>query len=274
MSKNIANRHQTLRLLKKYEQKAKKHLGQNFMVDPNVVQKIARESVGSQREVCLEIGPGLGALTEQLAQEYNKVIAYEIDEYMVEILQESLEEYDNVTVIHEDFLKANLSEIPEPITVCANLPYYITTPLLFRLMELDVDQMTLMVQKEIGERLAAKVSTKDYSSLSIQIQYYFDVEKIMKVSPESFLPKPNVDSIVVKLRKRNDATMPYDEKVFFEFVRASFQFRRKTLMNNLKAIDKHQDYLAVFEKLGWDVRVRAEDLTLEDFLDLYGALYA
>ena len=140
--------------------------------------KNSAQSVGSKKRSLFRDRPGLGALTEQLAQEYNKVIAYEIDEYMVEILQESLEEYDNVTVIHEDFLKANLSEIPEPITVCANLPYYITTPLLFRLMELDVDQMTLMVQKEIGERLAAKVSTKDYSSLSIQINIIFDVEKL------------------------------------------------------------------------------------------------
>lgn len=261
-------------LLKKYEQRAKKHLGQNFMIDPNVVQKIARESVCSQRKICLEIGPGLGALTEALAQEYEQVLAYEIDEHMVEILKESLEDYDNIEVIHEDFLEADLSKIPEPITVCANLPYYITTPLLFRLMELDVDQMTLMVQKEIGDRLAAKVSTKDYSSLSIQIQYYFDVEKLMNVSPESFHPKPNVDSIVIRLRKREEAHMPYDEKEFFEFLRSCFQFRRKTLMNNLKAINKKLDYSSIYEKLGWDLRVRAEDLELNDFLALYGEIHA
>lgn len=261
-------------LLNKYEQKAKKHLGQNFMIDPNVVQKIARESVGDQRKWCLEIGPGLGALTEALSKEYENVIAYEIDPYMVEILEESLAPYDNIQVIEEDFLEADLSRIPQPITVCANLPYYITTPLLFRLMELDVDQMTLMVQKEIGERLAAEVSTKAYSSLSIQIQYYFEVQKIMNVSPESFHPKPNVDSIVVKLTKRENASMPFNEKEFFTFLRSCFQFRRKTLMNNLKAMDKTIDYASIYEKLAWDLRVRAEDLTLEDFIALYGAIHA
>ena len=269
---NISNRNVTMGLLKKYEQKAKKHLGQNFIIDPSVVEGIAEKS--GSAGICLEIGPGLGALTEQLAKRYDQVIAYEIDPYMVEILEDSLSEYENIEIVLEDFLKADLTFLKEKeITVCANLPYYITTPILFKLMELNTKAITIMVQKEIADRLTAKVSTKDYSSLSIQMQYYFDIKKVLNVSRQSFHPQPNVDSIVIQLLP-NDNTLPYCEKDFFEFVRACFQFRRKTLVNNLKAIDEKIDYNHLLEKIGLDSRVRAENLELDDFVQLFGVLYA
>ncbi|MDE8142676.1 16S rRNA (adenine(1518)-N(6)/adenine(1519)-N(6))-dimethyltransferase RsmA [Erysipelothrix rhusiopathiae] len=269
--KTIANYSVSMELLRRYERRAKKHFGQNFIIDPSVVRNIASHS-GAGGTV-LEIGPGLGALTQQLAETYDKVIAYEIDPHMVEILNETLEEYDNVNVIHQDFLKADLSMYTEPITVCANLPYYITTPILFRLMELDIVAMTIMVQKEIADRLGASPQTKDYSSLSIQMQYYFDVKTVLKVSKESFHPRPGVESIVIKLTPKHQ-TMPYDEKAFFEFVKKCFQFRRKTLVNNLKTIDKDVDYATVLESLGLETNIRADYLTFDDYIRLYGALYA
>lgn len=269
---NISNRNVTMGLLKKYEQKAKKHLGQNFIIDPSVVEGIAEKS--GEKGVCLEIGPGLGALTEQLSKRYDQVIAYEIDPFMVEILEESLSNYDNVEVIYEDFLKADLEYLKnKEITVCANLPYYITTPILFKLMELNTKAITIMVQKEIADRLTASVSTKDYSSLSIQMQYYFDIKKVLNVSRQSFHPQPNVDSIVIKLTPKQ-ATMNFEEKAFFEFVRSCFQFRRKTLINNLKKIDPDRDYSLVLKEIGIDAKVRAENLDIEDFKKIYGVLHA
>ena len=268
--KTVANKLVSMELLQKYEQRAKKHFGQNFIIDPSVVKNIARHS-GSGGTV-LEIGPGLGALTQQLAFVYDKVIAYEIDGYMVEILDESLSGLDNVEVIHEDFLKADLSTITEPISVCANLPYYITTPLLFKLMELNIRNMTLMVQKEIADRLTAVPETKDYSSLTIQMQYYFDIKTVMKVSRESFHPRPNVESVIIQLTPKENA-MAYDEKAFFEFVRSCFQFRRKTLVNNLKTLELDVNYNDVLESLNIPTNIRADYLRFDDYLKIYGALY-
>ncbi len=270
--KTIANKNVSMSLLEKYERKAKKHYGQNFIIDPSVVERIAEHS--GSGGVCLEIGPGLGSLTQQLAKRYDKVIAYEIDKHMVEILAESLEDYSNVEVILEDFLNADLSYLEnEEISVCANLPYYITTPILFKLMDLNTKKITVMVQKEIADRLGAKSKTKDYSSLSIQMQYYFDIKTVMKVSKESFHPRPNVESIIIQLSPKNN-TMEYNEKDFFEFVRKCFQFRRKTLVNNLKTIDDSVDYAKVLNKIGLDERIRADYLEIEDYFRLYGELYA
>ncbi len=267
----IANKTVSMKYLEKYERYAKKKFGQNFIIDPSVVRTIAKHS--GSGPLVLEIGPGLGALTQQLALNYDQVIAYEIDPHMVEILKESLDGLDNVEVILEDFLKANLSELKDKrLDVCANLPYYITTPLLFRLMELNVGKMTLMVQKEIGDRLAAKPNTKDYNALSIQVQYYFDVSIAMHVSKESFHPRPGVESIIVQLVPTGN-TMPYDEKEFFKFLRACFQFRRKTLLNNLKTLELDVDYAEMLTDNGYAVNLRADTLLLEDYLKLYGALY-
>lgn len=259
-----------MKYLEKYERYAKKKFGQNFIIDPSVVRTIARHS--GSGPLVLEIGPGLGALTQQLALNYDKVIAYEIDEHMVEILKESLEGLDNVEVHLEDFLKADIDDLKKTdIDVCANLPYYITTPLLFRLMELDINHMTLMVQREIGERLSAKPGTKEYNALSIQIQYYFDVSIAMRVSKESFHPRPQVESIVVNLKPTGN-TMPYNEKEFFEFLRACFQFRRKTLLNNLKTLSKTIDFKTLLEDLGYERNIRADYLLIDDFMKIYGAI--
>ena len=269
--KTIANYSVSMDLLKRYERRAKKHFGQNFIIDPSVVRNIANHSgTGS---MVLEVGPGLGALTQQLALNYDRVHAYEIDEHMVEILKESLEGIDNVDVILQDFLKADLSQYTDKIAVCANLPYYITTPLLFKLMELDVVNMTLMVQKEIGDRLCAKPQTKDYSSLTIMMQYYYDIKTVMKVSKESFSPRPNVESIIIQLTPR-EHSLPYDETSFFEFVRSCFQFRRKTLNNNLKTLELDLDYPALLESIGLDPAIRADYLSFDDYVKLYGAIYA
>ncbi len=269
--KIVANKLVSMELLQKYEQRAKKHFGQNFIIDPSVVKNIAKHS--GSGGTCLEIGPGLGALTQQLAFVYDKVIAYEIDGYMVDILEESLEGLDNVEIIYEDFLKADLSRFTEEMSVCANLPYYITTPILFKLMTLNISKMTLMVQKEISDRLTAVPETKDYSSLSIQMQYYFDIKTVMKVSRESFHPRPNVESIIVQLTPKKN-TMPYEEKAFFEFVRSCFQFRRKTLVNNLKTLELDVNYNELLESLNIPTNIRADYLVYDDYVRIYGALYA
>lgn len=269
--KTIANYSVTMDLLKRYERRAKKHFGQNFLIDPSVVRNIAAHS-GTGSTV-IEVGPGLGALTQQLSFNYDKVIAYEIDHHMVEILKESLEGICNVEVILQDFLKADLSMYTEKVAVCANLPYYITTPLLFKLMELDVINMTLMVQKEIGDRLCAQPKTKDYSSLTIMMQYYYDIETVMHVSKESFNPRPNVESIIIQLTPR-EHSLPYDETMFFEFVRSCFQFRRKTLNNNLKTLELDLDYPAILESIGINPAIRADYLSFDDYVKLYGAIYA
>lgn len=267
----ISNKTVSMKYLEKYERRAKKKFGQNFIIDPSVVETIARHSGGGN--LVLEIGPGLGALTQQLSYNYKNVIAYEIDPHMVEILEESLADSENVEVILEDFLQADIDYFKDkPLDVCANLPYYITTPLLFKLMELDVKRMTLMVQKEIGDRLSAKPKTKDYSSLSIQVQYYYDVDVVMKVSKESFHPRPNVESIVIQLIPKENS-MPYDETEFFKFVRSCFQFRRKTLLNNLKTLELDIDLHEVLEKAGVEANVRADHLVLEDFLNIYGVIF-
>ncbi len=266
----IANKTVSMKYLEKYERYAKKKFGQNFIIDPSVVETIARHS--GSGPLVLEIGAGLGALTQQLAKNYDQVIAYEIDPHMVEILKESLDGLDNVEVILEDFLKADLTELQKtPLDICANLPYYITTPLLFRFMELDVNSMTLMVQKEIGDRLNAKPNSKEYNALSIQIQYYFNVSVAMNVSRESFHPRPQVESSVLKLVPTGNS-MPYDEKEFFTFLRGCFQFRRKTVLNNLKTIDKTIDFNTLLTDLGYAANVRADTLVLDDFLKIYGAM--
>ena len=270
--KTIANYSVSMELLKRYERRAKKHFGQNFIIDPSIVKNIAAHS--GEKGTVIEIGPGLGALTQQLAERYDKVIAYEIDPHMVEILQETLEDYSNIEVIHQDFLKADLSHFTEPVTVCANLPYYITTPILFKLMEsVQMVAMTIMVQKEISDRLTALPNTRDYAALSIQMQYYFDIKTVMHVSKESFHPRPNVESSVIKFTPTHN-TMPYDEKAFFSFVKKCFQFRRKTLANNLKTLELEVNYTDVLTSLGINPSIRADALSFDDYLRLYGALYA
>ena len=238
--KIIANKNNSMKYLRKYEQHAKKKFGQNFIIDPSVVETIAKYS--GTGDLVLAIAPRLGAWT------------------------------NNVEVILEDFLKTDLSKLEnKSMDVCANLPYYITTPILFKLMELDVNKMTLMVQKEIGDRLKAKPNTKDYNALSIQIQHYFEVKQVMKVSRESFHPRPTVESIVIQLLPKHNE-IGYDEAHFFDFVKGCFQFRRKTISNNLKAMG-YKNITKSLESIGIDPKTRAEALTKDDFLKIYGVFH-
>ena len=266
--KVISNYSNTIKLLQKYDLHAKKRLGQNFIVDPSVVSKIARESGANKTTTVIEIGPGLGALTQQLSLVSKEVVCIEIDQDMVNILENELK-LDNVTIIAQDFMAYDLSQLQgkDHLIVCSNVPYYITTPILFKLIEseLKIDQITLMVQKELGERLVAKVKSPQYNALSVIIATLFDYKVMMNVDKRCFYPMPKVDSIVITLStKALDSTIDYQD--FFDFVKKSFTQRRKTLSNNLKDYDQLRE---VLEKRGLSLTIRPQELSPNEFLQLY-----
>jgi len=286
--KDIATPNRTKGILEKYGFSFKKSLGQNFLIDTNVLNRIVDFAEMSSETAAIEIGPGIGALTEQLAKRAKKVIAFEIDQRLLPILKETLEPYDNVKIIHSDVLKANVKQVVEEefeqdqdIMVVANLPYYVTTPILFKLLEeqLPIRGIVVMLQKEVADRIAAAPGTKDYGSLSIALQYYTEAETVMIVPRTVFVPQPNVDSAVIRLTKRKQpAVTVQDEAFFFEVVRASFAQRRKTLMNNLvnnlQGIPKDKDLLEqTLQEAGIDPKRRGETLTIEEFGRLSDALY-
>jgi 16S rRNA (adenine1518-N6/adenine1519-N6)-dimethyltransferase len=275
MEKPISANARTLAILKKYKMSAKKGYGQNFIIDPSVVEKIVRVAAIDENSVVIEVGPGIGALSEQLAMKAKEVIAFEIDPRCIEVLADTLSAYPNVTVILQDFLSVRDVDLPQgELTLCANLPYYVTTPILFHIIEElpRITSFTIMVQKEVADRFVAKPSTKDYNALSIIVQTLFDVKTVMHVSKAVFLPRPTVDSAVVRfVRKQKLAIQHPDE--FFKFVKTAFTQRRKTLANNLKEIS---DPLAIQTKLnlaGLDPSIRAEALSLSDFYRLYEVWY-
>lgn len=258
----------TQELLRKYDLSAKKRLGQNFIIDPSVVEKISRECGADQDTTVLEIGPGLGALTQQLSFVAKEVISVEIDDDMVEILENELE-CSNCSIVHEDFLKYDLNKLrdKQPLVVSANVPYYITTPILFKLIESDlhIKQITMMVQKELGERLVAEVGSSQYNALSVIIAMLFDYSVVMNVDKRCFYPMPKVDSIVVALKtKELDQKFNYEE--FFEFVKKCFTQRRKTLVNNLK---DWGNVTPVLEELGHSVTIRPQELSPSQFKEIY-----
>lgn len=286
--KDIATPNRTKGILEKYGFSFKKSLGQNFLIDTNVLNRIVDFAEMSSETAAIEIGPGIGALTEQLAKRAKKVIAFEIDQRLLPILGETLEPYDNVKIIHSDVLKANVRQVVEEefeqdqdIMVVANLPYYVTTPILFKLLEeqLPIRGIVVMLQKEVADRIAAAPGTKDYGSLSIALQYYTEAETVMIVPRTVFVPQPNVDSAVIRLTKRErPAVAVQDEAFFFEVVRASFAQRRKTLMNNLvnnlQGIPKDKELLEqALQETGIDPKRRGETLTIEEFGRLSDALY-
>ena len=286
--KDIATPNRTKGILEKYGFSFKKSLGQNFLIDTNVLNRIVDFAEMSSETAAIEIGPGIGALTEQLAKRAKKVIAFEIDQRLLPILGETLEPYDNVKIIHSDVLKANVKQVVEEefekdqdIMVVANLPYYVTTPILFKLLEeqLPIRGIVVMLQKEVADRIAAAPGTKDYGSLSIALQYYTEAETVMIVPRTVFVPQPNVDSAVIRLTKREKpAVMVQDEAFFFEVVRASFAQRRKTLMNNLvnnlQGIPKDKELLEqTLQEAGIDPKRRGETLSIEEFGRLSDALY-
>ena len=282
MSKEIATIAKTKAIMDKFKLYPNKGYGQNFIIEPRIVQKIAEASLLDQNTAVIEIGPGIGALTEQLAKNAHEVLAFEIDKKLISVLNETLRDYNNVTVLNEDFLQCALSEHfdelsnrNENVVVVANLPYYITTPIIFKIVEsmIKIKAMTLMVQKEIAERFLAKPNTKDYNALSVILQYLYQMEVIMKVSPFVFIPKPAVDSVVIRLvpqvRKKLE-----QEKAFFLLIKACFNQRRKTINNNLKEYLNDQTKVdELLLKADIAKERRAESLSMNDFLRLYEVMY-
>lgn len=256
--------------IKNYNFKFKKNFGQNFILDDNVLNKIVDSADIDNSTLVIEIGCGAGALTRKISSKTNKVLGYEIDTSLKPIL----DTISNVNIIYDDFLKRDvLLDIKDyqydKLFVVANLPYYITTPIISKIIDdkIDVDRMIIMVQKEVGDRFLAKPRTKEYNSLSIFINYYFDVYKLFLVSRNVFIPKPNVDSIVLKLDKKEIINKPKDETVFFKLIRDSFVQKRKTLRNNLKNYD-FDKVLEVLKKYGYSDNVRAEEIPASVFVDI------
>ena len=252
--------------------KFKKKYGQNFLIDDNIVSKIVDFPV-KKRSLVIEIGPGDGRLTRYLCQKFDKVLAYEIDTDVEDKLNSNLNQYDNYKIIFSDFLKRDVlsdlkNEQYDNLYVVANLPYYITTPIIEKVIELNfnLELMRIMVQKEVGERLSAKVGTKNYGSLTVYLNYNFDVKKNFVVSRNSFFPKPNVDSMVVSLYKKKKIGV-VDIKVFYNLIRDSFQFKRKNLKNNLKNYDL-ASVEQVLNRYNYDLTVRAEQLSVEIFCEI------
>ncbi len=250
----------------------KKNYGQNFIIDRNIIEKIILASQIDNETLVIEVGPGAGSLTVELAQYAKQILCYEIDTTLKPVLEDNLKLYNNVDVIYSDFLKSSpLVDIKKyqynKLYVIGNLPYYITTPIIMKIVEdhLPVDKLVIMVQKEVGDRFRAKPGTRDYGSFTVFLDYYFDVHKLLDVSRNVFLPKPNVDSIVVEFTRKKEQLPLLDDAFFFQFVRDCFKQKRKTLRNNLKKYD-----LNILESLlqeqGYSLQDRAEKLPLNVFV--------
>lgn len=252
----------------------KKKFGQNFIVDENVIDKIISNAGIDKDTMVIEIGPGAGSLTYKLCDVAKNVLCYEIDESLRDILSNNLSGFDNVFVKYCDFLSVDVCDDLKnynynKLYVVANLPYYITTPIIMKIIEdkVPVDKIVVMVQKEVGDRFKAIPGSKDYGSLSIYLNYYFDVYKLMDISRNIFIPKPNVDSIIVEFKRRKSNFVVTDEDLFFKLVRDSFKQKRKTLRNNLKEYDLNV-IEGVLSKYGYDLSVRAENLSIDIFVDI------
>jgi 16S rRNA (adenine1518-N6/adenine1519-N6)-dimethyltransferase len=288
MNKDIATPVRTRAILEKYGFSFKKSLGQNFLIDTNILRKIVEFADMSENTGAIEVGPGIGALTEQLARSSKKVVSFEIDQRLLPILNDTLADYKNVTIIHKDILEADVRAVMEEefheiddIMVVANLPYYVTTPIIMKLLEehLPIRGIVVMLQKEVADRISAKPGTKDYGSLSIAVQYYTKAETVMIVPKTVFVPQPNVDSAVIRLTVREKpAVIVKDEKFFFNVTKASFAQRRKTLLNNLTSQlpsgkEKKEEILQALEKSGIEPSRRGETLSLDEFGRLSDELY-
>lgn len=285
--KEIATISRTKEIIDKYNFQLKKGFGQNFLIDVNILTKIVTKAGVHEHVNVIEIGPGIGSLTEQLAKRAKKVVAYEIDATLIPILAETLSPYQNVKIIEEDILKADLKKMiseeffpGEDILVVANLPYYITTPILMKLLEeqLPIKRFCVMMQKEVAERLAGKPGTKDYNALTIAVQYYTKPEIVSIVPSTVFIPRPKVDSAVLLLEKREQpAVSVKNESFFFQVVRGSFIQRRKTIYNNLKQAFKNQiSDASILEALNLaqiPPQTRGEALSIEAFAKLSDVLF-
>ena len=279
----LGNPANTIEILQKYGFRFQKKFGQNFLIDPHVLEKIVRAADISEDDCVMEIGPGIGTLTQYLARSAREVFAVEIDKNLIPILTEdTLRDWDNVTVINEDCLKVDMKQLVEehnggkPVKVVANLPYYITTPILMELLEKHVpfESITVMVQKEVADRMQAGPGSKDYGALSLAVQYYAVPEIMANVPPNCFIPRPNVGSAVIRLKGRTEENrvQVQDEHLMFRLIRASFAQRRKTLMNGLRnsqELDYSKEEIEkVIRDCGLPAAVRGEALTLEQFAQL------
>ncbi len=280
--KHLGNPTNTIEILDKYGFSFQKKFGQNFLIDENVVKKIVREAGVTKDDFVLEIGPGIGTMTQILCENAREVVAVEIDTKLIPILRDdTLAEYDNVTVINEDILKLDIVKLAEernggrPIKVVANLPYYITTPIIMGLFESHVplDSITIMVQKEVADRMQVGPGTKDYGALSLAVQYYANPKIVLNVAASCFMPRPNVDSAVIKLERYEEPPVKVmDEHLMFGIIRASFNQRRKTMTNsvcNWAALGISKEMLLeALQKCGLSPTVRGEALTLAQFAKL------
>ncbi|KOO48237.1 16S rRNA (adenine(1518)-N(6)/adenine(1519)-N(6))-dimethyltransferase RsmA [Viridibacillus sp. FSL E2-0187] len=288
MHKDIATPLRTQEILKKYGFSFKKSLGQNFLIDPNILRNIVSYADLTEDSVAIEVGPGIGALTEHLARSAGQVVSFEIDQRLLPVLEDTLSPYDNVKVVHSDILKANVAEELssefakyKDIMVVANLPYYVTTPILLKLLmeKLPIRGMVVMMQKEVADRISANPGTKAYGSLSIAIQYYMKAEVVMTVPKTVFMPQPNVDSAVIRLTRHAEPPVHViDEEFLFEVSRSSFAQRRKTILNNLqsqlpKGKEKKEKILEALAECGIDPTRRGETLSIIEFGQLADALY-
>ena len=263
----------------------RKEFGQNFLTNPLVVEDIADNCCDKSESTILEIGPGIGSLTRELAERYDSVVALEIDKGLIPVLKYTLGDYRNVTVINEDVMKADISEIlapyfeKGPVSVCANLPYYITTPILMKLLEsgLPFENITIMIQSEVADRLCAPAGGKNCGAITAVLNYYGAPEKLFTVTADNFIPAPKVDSSVVRIRLYGDKPVkPLDEATFFRTIRAAFEQRRKTLPNALSAVFNEiskEDITDIIVACGHSANIRGEKLSVEDFAKLSDELY-
>lgn len=282
---SLGNPKNTIEILNKYKFIFQKRYGQNFLIDEHVLGKIIRSAGITEDDFVIEIGPGIGTLTQYLAYSAREVAAIEIDDALIPILEDTLSGYDNVTVIHEDVLKVDLTKLVEeknggkPVKVVANLPYYITTPIIMGLFEnhVPVESITIMVQKEVADRMKTGPGSKDYGALSLAVQYYARPELVANVPPNCFMPRPRVGSAVIRLTKHEKPPVEVqDEKLMFQIIRASFNQRRKTLVNGLyNAPELHipkERTAAVLEEMGLAPGIRGEALELSQFAELSSRL--
>ena len=284
---NLGNPKNTIEIIQKYEFMFQKKFGQNFLIDTHVLEKIISAAGITKNDCVLEIGPGIGTMTQYLAENAGHVVAVEIDRNLIPILKETLADYDNVTVINEDILRVDIKTLAEeynggkPIKVVANLPYYITTPIIMGLFEsgVPIDNITVMVQKEVADRMKEGPGSKDYGALSLAVQYYAEPEIVANVPPNCFIPRPNVGSAVIRLTRHKE--MPVEVKnpaLMFKIIRASFNQRRKTLQNGLGNAPElpytKEQIAAAIAEMGLTPTIRGEALSLAQFAQLSDILGA
>lgn len=281
MENKLGNPKQTIEIIQKYEFAFQKKFGQNFLIDTHVLEKIIQAAQVTKDDLVLEIGPGIGTMTQYLAEHARHVVAVEIDKNLIPILEDTLKDYQNITLINNDILKVDIKSLAEehnggrPIKVVANLPYYITTPIIMGLFEgnVPIDNITVMVQKEVADRMQVGPGSKDYGALSLAVQYYAEPYIVANVPPNCFIPRPNVGSAVIRLTRHERPPVDVKDSVLmFKLIRASFNQRRKTLQNGLNNSPEipysKEQIVAAIESLGVSPTVRGEALTLEQFAAL------